>query len=452
MKKQPIIVIGHKNPDMDSIASAVAYARLKQLEGEPNVIAGTAGEINRETSYVLEVLGIDPPVRITDVRARVLDLLDDEEPVIVLSPDMRLQEAGNLLRKREAKTVAVVDSERRLLGLVTIGDLAMILMDGLADLNNPNETGVKVQSLFDTRLSQIMKTDNLVIFDDHDSVAEAREMMLKTRYRNYPVTDDDNRFLGMVSRYHLLSMNRKQVILVDHNEKIQAIDGIEEAELLEVIDHHRVGDLESITPIYFRNEPVGATCTLITEMYREKGHVPDKAMAGLLLAGILSDTMIFRSPTTTAKDRRMAEWLAALGQLEIEAWGREIFRKASPLDIDDTHGTISEDLKEYNYGKLTFAVAQIETADMSLLQKYIPVIKETMQEISEARGYDLMFLMVTDIFVEGTQLLVAGKQSDLGARIFGDNNQGELFLKGVLSRKKQIVPLIFKALAQNELV
>lgn len=452
MKKHPIIIIGHKNPDLDSIASAIAYTALKRLEGETNVIAGTAGELNRETLHVLTTLGIKPPVRINDVRARVVDLLADEEPDAVLSPDMRLQEAGNLLRNRKSKTLAVVDAERRLLGLVTIGDLAMLLMDGLADLSSPEEAGSRVQAIFDTHLAEIMRTDNLVIFDDHDSVAEAREMMLKTRFRNYPVTDDENRFLGMISRYHLLSMKRKQVILVDHNEKTQAVDGVEEAELLEVIDHHRVGDLESITPIYFRNEPVGATCTLIADMYREKGHVPDESTAGLLLSGILSDTMIFRSPTTTGKDRQMAEWLSALSQLEIESWGREIFREASPIDIDDTRQAINEDLKEYRYGNITFAVAQIETADMSLLQRHIPAIKETMRKISETRGYDLMFLMVTDIFVEGTQLLIAGERSDLGARIFGDDEQEEVFLKGVLSRKKQIVPLIFKALAQNEMV
>lgn len=452
MKKHPIIIIGHKNPDVDSIASAIAYTRLKKLEGELNVIAGTAGELNRETAHILTALGIKPPVRINDVRARVEDLLADEEPDAVLSPEMRLQDAGNLLRNRKSKTLAVVDAGRRLLGLVTVGDLAMIMMDGLADLISPEEAGSKVQTIFNTHLAEIMKTDNLVIFDNHDSVAEAREMMLKTRFRNYPVTDDENRFLGMISRYHLLSMKRKQVILVDHNEKTQAVDGVEEAELLEVIDHHRVGDLESITPIYFRNEPVGATCTLIADMYREKGHLPDKAIAGLLLAGILSDTMIFRSPTTTDKDRQMAKWLSVLSELEIESWGREIFREASPIDIDDTRQAINEDLKEYRYGNITFAVAQIETADMTLLQRYIPVIKETMQEISELRGYDLMFLMVTDIFVEGTQLLIAGEKSDLGTRIFEDTDQGEVFLKGVLSRKKQIVPLIFRALAQNEIV
>jgi manganese-dependent inorganic pyrophosphatase len=148
----------------------------------------------------------------------------------------------------------------------------------------------------------------------------------------------------------------------------------------------------------------------------------------------------------------MAKWLSALIGLEIEAWGREIFREASPLDINDTRQAINEDLKEYRYGNVTFAVAQIETADMKLLQRHIPAIKETMHEISETRGYDLMFLMVTDIFVEGTQLLIAGEKSDLGRRIFEDADQGEVFLKGVLSRKKQIVPLIFKALAQNEMV
>jgi len=451
MSKRTVIVIGHKNPDVDSIASALAYTRLKHLEGDTNVVAGTAGEINRETGFVLQRMGLAPPVRVTDVRARVKDLLDEEEAA-VLRPGMRLQEAGDFLRNRNFKTLAVVDSDRRLLGLVTIGDLAMLLLDGLADLRSPEETGDRVQSIFNTPLSQIMKTDNLVFFDDHDSVADAREMMLKTRFRNYPVIDDDNRYLGMISRYHLLSMRRKQVILVDHNEKAQAVDGVEEAEILEVIDHHRVGDLESITPIYFRNEPVGATCTLIAEMYQEKGQVPEKAMAGLLLAGILSDTMIFRSPTTTPKDRRMAQWLATLSHLEIEAWGREIFREASPLDINDTRMTINEDLKEYKYGNMTFAVAQIETADISLLQKHIPVIRETMQEISQTRGYDLMFLMVTDIFLEGTQLLVAGDRSELGARIFGQTPQDEIFLQGVLSRKKQIVPMIFKALAQNELL
>ncbi|NLV17460.1 MAG: putative manganese-dependent inorganic diphosphatase [Syntrophomonadaceae bacterium] len=451
MKHHPILIIGHRNPDIDSIASAIAYARLKEMEGNTKVMAGAAGQLNRETSYVLEKLRIQPPPLISDVKARVEDLLDNE-PVVMLHPVMKLGEAANLLRDRQSKTLAITDKNQRLLGVMTVGDLAMILLDGVGDPNSPEEAGTRVQRIMDTPLSEIMKPQNLVVFDQSDLVAEARDMMLKTRYRNYPVVDEGNHFLGMISRYHLLGMQRKPVILVDHNEKSQALEGIEEADLLEIIDHHRVGDLESISPIYFRNEPVGATCTLIAKIYIEKGYTPEPKIAGLLLSGILSDTMIFKSPTTTGTDREIAEWLAEISGLEIEEWGREIFRVASPLDLNETRNAINEDLKEYKYGNTTFAVAQIETADMTHLEQYFPEIQETIEKISASRGYDLMFLMVTDIFVGGTQLLIAGEKGDLGVRIFSDNHRHELFLKGVLSRKKQIIPIIFRGLAQNELV
>ncbi|NLB18260.1 MAG: putative manganese-dependent inorganic diphosphatase [Syntrophomonadaceae bacterium] len=451
MKHHPILVVGHKNPDIDSVASAIAYARLKELEGNSRVIAGAAGQLNRETSYVLNKLGIQPPHFISDVKARVEDLLDTE-PLIMLHPGMKLGEAANLLRNRQSKTLAITDNNQRLLGVMTVGDLAMILLDGVGDPDSPEEAGNRVQGIMNTPLSEIMKPQNLIVFDHTELVAEARDMMLKTRFRNYPVVDEGNQFMGMISRYHLLGMKRKPVILVDHNEKSQAVEGIEEAELLEIVDHHRVGDLESISPIYFRNEPVGATCTLIAKIFLEKGRAPDPDIAGLLLSGILSDTMIFKSPTTTETDREMAAWLAELSGLDKEEWGREIFQVASPLDLSDTRNAIKGDLKEYKSSNTTFAVAQIETADMAHLEQYFPEIQEAMEKTSLSRGYDLMFLMVTDIFVGGTQLLIAGEKGDLGVRIFSDDHRHELFLKGVLSRKKQIIPIIFRGLAQNELV
>ncbi len=451
MKSQPVLVIGHRNPDIDSVASALSYAKLKTLLGKDQVFAGVAGEINRETRYVLDKLGIEAPPLVVDVRARVEDLLDDE-PLVVLRPKMVLHEAADLLRNRQSKTLAVVDDDQRLLGVLTVGDLAMILLDGVGNMHSSEEAGRGVQRTMGTTIEVIMRPQNLVVFDHMDPVSEARDLMLKTRFRNYPVVDEENRFMGMISRYHLLGMNRKQVILVDHNETNQAVEGIQEAEILEVIDHHRVGDLESISPIYFRNEPVGATSTLIASIYRENSIIPSSDIAGLLLAGILSDTMIFRSPTTTDKDREIAEWLAGISNLEMDVWGREIFNVASPLGLEDAETVINEDLKEYKYGNLVFAVAQIETADISLLQEHLPGIKDTMNAISKARGYDLMFLMVTDIFVAGTQLLIAGERSDLGYQIFGDAQRNELFLKGVLSRKKQIVPIILRGLARNELI
>jgi manganese-dependent inorganic pyrophosphatase len=449
MQKHPVIVIGHKNPDLDSVASAMAYAHLKTIEGESNVIAATPGEINRETSYVLNKMGINPPVVVTDVHARVEDLLGDQ-PGLMLQPHINIHKVGHLIRENSMKTLPVVDSEGRLLGVLTVGDLAMTFMNRLGDEMDNDKAGREVQSILETKISEIMKSENLVTFDSLDPVGEARQMMLKTRFRNYPVTDDDNRFLGMISRYDLLSMKRKQLILVDHNEKKQAVDGCEEAELLEVIDHHRVGDMESINPIYFRNEPVGATSTLIAGMYREKNLPLKPELAGLLLAGILSDTMIFRSPTTTDKDRETGQWLAAISKLSIDQWGREIFREASPLDVNDPQGLVSEDLKEYSYGKLTFAISQIETADLSILAAMYPTIIDAMSSVCAARGFDLMFLMVTDIFVEGTQLLIEGDKTSLGGRIFGDPNESQFFLQGVMSRKKQIVPLIFKGLAMQE--
>lgn len=444
-------IIGHRNPDLDSVVSAMAYERFKHLTGLPQARAGVAGELNRETRFVLNRLRLPEPPLVLDVRSRVKDLLDPVPP-LGLSPKCTLHEVGQLMREKGYKTLPVLGQDNRLLGLVTIGDLAMAFLDRLGDQHDCRTAGQEVLELLDTPVSAVMRSDDLITLDLNDSIDEARQIMLRTRYRNYPVLDEENRYVGMISRYHLLNMNRKQVILVDHNEKSQAVDGIEEADILEIIDHHRVGDLQTVNPILFRNEPIGATSTLIGQMFQESGLTIEPELAGALLAGILSDTQIFRSPTTTERDRRTAEWLSALSGLQIETWGREIFVEAAPLDTDDPETMVAEKLKEYSHNGLKFAVAQLETADVTVLKGIEGRLREVMETLCSQRGYDLMFLMLTDIFLEGTVLLVGGPQADTGARIFGAEGERRFWLKGVMSRKKQVLPAILKALAHKDMM
>jgi len=450
---KPIYVIGHKNPDIDAVASAVAYAVLKSRTASGSFVPAVAGEINAETRFVLDYCGISPPVLVTDVGTKVEDLLEDEPPVVV-RPDATLMEVGNLLRLGQAKTLPVVDDNLRLLGLLTVGDVAQIYLDALGSLHpDTSKTPEILAGILARKVAGVMKTRDLVLFERLETVDEAKKQMLMTRFRNYPVVDEENRLLGMISRYHLLQMKRKKLILVDHNEKKQAVDGVEEAEILEIVDHHRVGDLQTVSPIFFRNEPVGATSTLVAGLYGEHGLDLDQSLAALLLAGILSDTMIFKSPTTTAKDRRTAAHLAQIAGLNPEEWGREIFRRTTHDENQSPVELITEDLKEYQYGDISFAIAQVETIDLRAFQARRNSIVEAMEEMCTRRGYQLMLLMVTDIFKEGTELLAAGAKKDVAERAFVDPLQGgSAFLKGVMSRKKQVVPVIYKILAEQQLV
>lgn len=449
-----VYVIGHKNPDVDAVASAIAYAGLKSAAAEGReYVAAVAGELNAETRFVLEYLGLERPALVTDVGTKVEDLLEEGTPVSV-RPESTLLEVGNLLRTRDIKTLPVVDDNSRLLGLLTVGDVAQIYLDNLGHRRTDIARAPEILSkILSSKVAGVMKTRNLVLFERSETVDEAKKQMLATRFRNYPVVDEDNRLLGMISRYHMLQMKRKQVILVDHNEKKQAVEGIEEAEILEIVDHHRVGDLQTISPIFFRNEPVGATCTLVAGLYHENGVVPDKAMAGLLLAGILSDTMIFKSPTTTAKDRRIAGYLAEKAGLSVDDWGREIFRRTGHQDLTDSGEVIREDLKEYQHGDITFAISQVETIDLQAFKAVQPVTREAMEKLCARHGYQLMLLMVTDIFKEGTELLAAGPKKEIVEKAFGRPLQeGGIFLEGVMSRKKQVVPVIYKILAEENML
>ncbi|MDD3267898.1 MAG: putative manganese-dependent inorganic diphosphatase [Syntrophomonadaceae bacterium] len=449
---KPVYVIGHKNPDVDCVAAAIAYRTYKELNNQGLYIAAAAGELNDELRYVLDYLNFAEPLVVKSVGTTVEDLLEEKETVNI-NGDMRLLELSNLMRREKLKTVPVLDENQRFLGLLTIGDMAMIFMDNLGDGQEIEKSPERLRRILETKVASIMKTRDLMLFEKDEALEEVRKQMLATRFRNYPVVDGQNHFLGLISRYNLLDMKRKKVILVDHNEKKQAVDGIEEAEILEIVDHHRVGDLQTISPIYFHNEPVGSTSTLVAELYLNNRLAMSRQLAGLLLSGLLTDTMLFKSPTTTAKDQRIAATLQELSGLAALDWGKKIFEFSSRIDQQSDEELICQDLKEYLSGSTIFAVSQVETVDLASFTRRKANIVKTMQEICQRQAYAFMCLMATDILEEGTELLVAGEKSFLAEQAFGQNIiNNSIFLQGVMSRKKQVIPVIYEVLRKEHMI
>lgn len=539
---QPIYIVGHKNPDTDSICATLTYASLKQQLGY-NVVACRAGDINRETKFVLDYYGIEVPLLLTDLHCRVKDLLNG--PNVTIRPDVPILEAWRTMRSQGVKTLTVVDAEDHLLGLVTAGDLAEKYLIDLGDNNLPvlqvsvknvlktlggtlaygsNETeltgkikiwtdvqggpgspgcfalvgndwaeqqaalrsgatclilaggaeldysqmaeiqakGVVVISvpmdiftaarmiLTSVSVESIMPTENLTVFNEEDLLEEAKQTMLATRFRNYPVVDEHNRVLGVISRYHLLGFNRKKVILVDHNELSQAVEGVEEAQITEVVDHHRVGGVQTGEPILFRNEPLGATCTLIAKAYFEHQAALSREMAGLLCAGILSDTIIFKSPTTTPTDREIAQRLSKIAGIDLLEFGIEMLKKGSTLNGLTPWQILNNDYKEFEVGKMRVGIGQVNTMNVEAITELKSNLLSEMEVLRRGTGLDYVLLMVTDLLSEDTGLLIKGDKPDLiGEALKGVVKDNELHLPAVLSRKKQVVPPLIKYFSQN---
>ncbi|MEQ8201719.1 MAG: putative manganese-dependent inorganic diphosphatase [Syntrophomonadaceae bacterium] len=447
---KPVYIIGHRNPDVDSIASAIAYQAFKQNTDQGIFVAAAAGQLGEELTWLLDYLGIEHPLIVHDVSTRVEDLLDEELPPCA-GPETTLLDLGGFMRSRDIKTLPVVDERKGFLGLLTLGDVAMLFLQSLGSAADVDRSPEILKELLARQAGQIMKTRDLVLFEPDEKVDEARRNMLASRFRNYPVVDDDNRFMGMISRYNLLQMKRKKVILVDHNEKKQAVEGIEEAEILEIVDHHRVGDLQTLWPIYFHNEPVGSTSTLVAEMFLHDKVQLEGGLAALLLSGIMSDTMIFASPTTTEKDRGIARELERLSGFDAMTWGKKLYSEINQVDRLSDAELVNEDLKEYASGDTTFAVSQVETVDLKALAQRRDHLVALMEELCVRRGYALMCLMVTSIFEAGTEMIVAGAKKGLVEDAFQHESiNGGIFLKGILSRKKQVVPVIYEALRKSD--
>lgn len=432
-----ILVIGHQRPDTDSIAAAIGYAALRNETDGGGFQAARCGRINGETEFVLSYFDVPVPPLVNDVQTRVKDVLDGG--LLFIQPGATVRQAGIFMRQHGVKTLAVVDENRHLLGLFTVGDLARLLLEAWDSGNVP----------MDEPVYKVMQSDNLVIFNQDDLITEVRRTMLETRYRNYPVVDDNHCLVGLIARYHLLAMRGKRVILVDHNERSQAVPGIEEAETVEIIDHHRVADIETAEPIMVRNEPVGSTATIIARMYKERGLDPDAPVAGVLCAAILSDTLLFKSPTTTPVDKELAAWLANIAGIDIGYFGREMFRAGSSLRNRSSREIILEDFKSFNFGSNRVGIGQIEIIDPGTLPVGHDELQAELERLQAEKQYDLVALMITDFMRNGTELLFAGPQGRAVERAFNVTpGEKSVFLPGVMSRKKQVVPPLRRMLQE----
>lgn len=293
----------------------------------------------------------------------------------------------------------------------------------------------------------VMATDNLISFSTDELVDDIKSVMAETRYHSYPVTDEDGKVIGTISRYHLISNHKKKVILMDHNEKGQSVDGIEEAEVLEVIDHHRVADFQTNNPLFFRSEPIGSTSTIVAKCFFERDIQPSKEAAGLLCGAIISDTLLFRSPTCTEQDKEICLKLAEMaGIKDVEEFATEMFKAGTSLKGKTVEEIFNQDFKPFKMGNVKVGVAQVNTMD---IDGFMPLKDEMlgyMNSKAEKDNYDTVMLLLTDILKEGSQILVAGNRPDYVEATFNVKLEDSMaFLPGVLSRKKQVIPPLTSA-------
>ena len=535
------IVIGHRNPDTDSICSAIAYARLKTAVTGRAHVPGRAGKLNAETRYVLERFDVEEPELFESIGTQIKDIDLHRSPGV--DKNISLKKAWALMKGSGMVTLPITQDDR-LEGLITMGDIANSYMnvydnhilaeaktpyrniietlDGemlvgdpeavfdqgnvLVAAANPDlmENFIKEHDLviqgnryesqlcaiemnadcivvttgapvsmtikklaeekncavittpYDTftaarlinqsmPISHFMKTTGLIKFNVEDDVHEIREIMAKERYRGFPVLDENGDYYGMISRRNLLGMKRKQVILVDHNERSQAVEGIENAEIVEIIDHHRLAAIETVQPVYFRNQPWGCTATIVYQMYREEGIAIDEQTAGLLCSAIISDTLLFRSPTCTAIDKAAALELAAIAGVDADALGREMFAAASKLKNKTGQELFYQDYKVFDWEGTTVGIGQISSLDEVELAEVKGKVLEYMEKIRAKRGTDMFFIMLTSILHEYSEVLCDGQTAiKLLKTAFPEAHIEEksAVLPGVVSRKKQLIPVL----------
>lgn len=530
-------VIGHKNSDLDSVASAYAYSRLLQLQGEEHAIPARNGELKPEVRFVLERYHVEPPEALDDVFLQVRDVM--RRGVISANLDQPILEAGQLLQEHNRRSMPVVDTENRVHGIIATEDFAKLFFNDLdpqvvnrVPLNQDNlvralrgrvlvegrrklgnrvlvgamqaetmidyiEPGCLVV-LGDREDAQITAMENgaaalvitgdllvsertlaaarkygvLVISTGHHTFTAVRLINLSistkhimnrdfdschpedqmsevqhtlARRRSLPVVNNEGKLVGYLSRTDLINAQPKRVILVDHNEQSQAVDGIDEADLLGIIDHHRIADVHTNRPIMFRADPVGCTGTIIVGLYHEAGIPIPREAAGLLLAGLLYDTLILRSPTCTPRDERVAEELAEITGEQIEQYGQEIFAAAAAdLSERSAKELLTADFKEFMVGDAKFAIGTVETASPSTIEKHSQELLETMNQLVQERGYSSFLFMIVDIINMRCHLLISGGEHAV-AEVLGvplEPDGHSVIVENLVSRKKQLVPLL----------
>ena len=540
-----VVVIGHRNPDTDSICSAIAYAELKNKTSSLVCEARRAGRMNQETEFVLKRFGVAPPRMCTDVNPKIRDVDYREMPGIPGSTSLR--KAWEIMRDQQIDTLPITSADNELEGIITVKDIATANMDvfdtgvlatsrttykniletlgGTMVVGNENavcttghikigtatpemlennvekgdiviltnryesqlcaiekeaslliicngakvgrtiqriaeETGVAIMTApCDTYaagklmsqcapISYYMTRDDIMKFTLVTPVADVTRVMAKVRHRYFPILDEDGKYCGMVSRRNIIALRKRRIILVDHNEATQAVEGFDQAEILEIIDHHRIGSLETSGPVYFRNQPVGCTATIITQMYDENGvEIPQKT-AGLLLAAILSDTLVFRSPTCTPLDEATAKRLAKIAGVEINTFANEMFEAGEKLDGKTAEEVFLQDFKVFMCGDIRFGVAQGSYMTRKNLLAAEDLLQPYLEEARNKQNVEDIYMLLTDVPKEESVVISSGRYA---AEVLADGfetqpaDDGSFTLPGVVSRKKQFIPALMTA-------
>ena len=546
------MVIGHRNPDTDSICSAICYANLKQAVTGEEYMPARAGHVNGETQFVLDYFGAEEPQLVEDVRTQVRDI--EIRKTKGVADNISLKRAWNIMQENNVVTIPSVREDGTLEGLITVGDITKTYMNiydssilskantqysniietleaeliigsaeayfdqgkvliaaanpdlmefyiephDLVILGNRYESqlcaiemgadciivceGAAVSmtikkiaqergctiiaTTYDTYtaarlinqsmpISYFMTREHLITFNSDDYIDEIREVMASKRHRDFPILDKDGYYLGMISRRNLLGAKGKQVILVDHNEKNQAVAGIENAEILEIIDHHRLGTIQTMSPVFFRNQPLGCTATIIYQMYQEAGIKVEPKIAGLLCSAIVSDTLLFRSPTCTPVDEMAARALADIAGIDNEKYAMEMFSAGSNLKDKSDEEIFYQDFKRFTSGKVTIGVGQITSLNGGELDKLKGRMEAFMEKALENNGLNMIFFMLTNILTETTELICEGQGAlQLAGKAFHQDielleeeglKEPVLRLPGVVSRKKQLIPELMLA-------
>lgn len=454
----PVVVVGHRNPDNDSICAAVAYAHLKNelekrtAENNPEYqmqrfVPARLGPLPPESAWVLEKYGIEIPKVVSHVYARVIDVMTPKPYSI--SQSATLLDAGRSLRKHNVRALVVLDENEKYLGLITTRMLAEryisatdVLVDGGS---NSMAVAADLIASLEQKVEEITETDVLVL-DKEGLLKDAVEDLMETTLREAVVLDDEDRCIGIVTRSDVTTVPRRKVILVDHNETRQAVSGIEEAEVIEILDHHRIGDVVTSSPISFINLPVGSTATIVTMEYRKHGVEMSEGIAAVLLSAILTDTVVLKSPTTTQIDHDQAAYLAEVAHVDPVEFGLDVFKCRGNEDGVPIDKLVAADAKEFQMGDETALISQYETIDLAAVMEREDEIRKHMRNLIEDRGYEFVLLMVTDIMAEGSQFLCEGNRRVVN-RVFNIKctGSGGTWMPGVLSRKKQVASRILGA-------
>ena len=548
-ESKKVWVVGHKNPDTDSICAAISYAYLKNQSGDKKTyVAKRAGAVNEETRYVLERFGVEEPPLVSYAGAQIKDI--NIRKTAGVSNQISLKRAWELMKKLEVVTLPVTNQFGKLEGVIVTKDIATSYMDVLDNCvlskartqyktiaetidgevyagnehahvvrgkvviatSNPEymadyiedddlvilgdreeaqmqairsnasciiiggglEVAEEVKKLAEKRdcviittpfdtfsvarlinqsmpIKQYMTRRELVTFDIDDYVDDVKDVMSRVRHRDFPVLGSNGNYVGMISRRNLMNMQKKQIILVDHNEKSQAVDGIGEAEILEIIDHHRLGSLETVSPVYFRNQPLGCTSTIIYQMYQEQRVEIPKEIAGLLLSAIISDTLMFRSPTCTPLDKSVAKRLAEIADVDIEDHAKKMFRAGSDFKNKTTEEIFYQDFKIFHTEDCDFGVAQISAMSGEELEQIGEQIRPFLPQVLGEKRLNMVYVMLTDILEESSKIIFAGEDAGkILAHAFKKQEDADgILLDGIISRKKQMIPTLMNEMSER---